>query len=518
MPTLFTSPATLSGLPPETPLLVAFSGGADSRLLLELTVDWARANGAPVTAAHLHHGIRGAEADRDEAFCRGVAAAHGIAYVCERADIPARAARSGRSLELEARLARYAFFSRVMQARGIPLLLTAHHADDQLETLLLRLLRGSGTHGLAGIPPVRPVPGGLLLRPLLTATRQDILDACRARGLTYVTDSTNLTDDCTRNCLRHRVVPLLEETAGSGIPQRTAARLCAAVREDDSFLCAEAERVFPTADDRGDGTLSVAALRAMHPALAKRCMARAFTAHVCAAQVNETQGGAGDAVPADRSPEYVHMQALTAIVAAGREGSAVSLPGGWRGTVRAARLVFLPPDGTPQGGAPQDGTPQSAKGGRIPAETPDGVQLVPGDTRWCAGGLSFTVRLESAEQPLRPDTGADVVASAVFPPDLPQPLALRRRRPGDTVLSHGMTRKLKKILCEKQVPPALRDALPLVCLPGNTPDAPPCPLWFPTAVFRDGWKPPTAGACLRLTVRAAEPSESDSEQERLTTP
>ena len=70
MPTLFTSPATLSGLPPETPLLVAFSGGADSRLLLELTVDWARANGAPVTAAHLHHGIRGAEADRDEAFCR----------------------------------------------------------------------------------------------------------------------------------------------------------------------------------------------------------------------------------------------------------------------------------------------------------------------------------------------------------------------------------------------------------------------------------------------------------------
>ena len=207
------------------------------------------------------------------------------------------------------------------------------------------------------------------------------------------------------------------------------------------------------------------------------------------------------------------MQALTAIVAAGREGSAVSLPGGWRGTIRAARLVFLPPDGTPQGGVPQ-----SAKGGRIPAETPDGVQLAPGDTRWCAGGLSFTVRLESAEQPLRPDTGADVVASAVFPPDLPQPLSLRRRRPGDTFLSHGMTKKLKKILCEKQVPPALRDALPLVCLPGNTPDAPPCPLWFPTAVFRDGWKPPTAGACLRLTVRAAEPSESDSEQERLTTP
>ena len=242
-----------------------------------------------------------------------------------------------------------------MQARGIPLLLTAHHADDQLETLLLRLLRGSGTHGLAGIPPVRPVPGGLLLRPLLTATRQDILDACRARGLTYVTDSTNLTDDCTRNCLRHRVVPLLEEMAGSGIPQRTAARLCAAVREDDSFLCAEAERVFPTADDRGDGTLSVAALRAMHPALAKRCMARAFTAQVCAAQVCAAQGGAGDAVPADRSPEYVHMQALTAIVAAGRDpcrNAGRRTAGTGRHALVRGRLILHGPAGVGRTAAP----------------------------------------------------------------------------------------------------------------------------------------------------------------------
>lgn len=491
MSTLFTSPAALSGFPPGSPLLVAFSGGADSRLLLELTAEWARANGAPVTAAHLHHGIRGAEADRDEAFCRATAAALGVAYVSERTDVPARAARSGRSLEAEARLARYDFFARVMRERGIPLLLTAHHADDQLETLLLRILRGSGTHGLAGIPPVRPVPGGLLLRPLLTATRQEILDACRTRELTYVTDSTNLTDDCTRNCLRHRVVPLLEELAGGGVPQRAAARLCAAAREDDAFLCAEAERVFPAADDRGDGTLSLAALRAMHPALAKRCMARAY------ANAFAARDGAADGLPADRSLESVHIQALVALTASGRESAAVALPGGWRGTVRAARLVFLPPDGISAGAA--SGSP-----GDIPGGTPDGVQLAPGETVWIAGGFAFSVRLEQAAQPLQPDSGADVVASAVFPPDLPQPLTLRRRRPGDTVLSHGMTKKLKKVLCEKQVPPALRDALPLVCLPGGAPDAPPVPLWFPTAVFRDGWRAPTAGACLRLTVRRME--------------
>ena len=482
MSSLFMSPAALSGLPPATPLLVAFSGGADSRLLLELTAEWARENGASVAAAHLNHGIRGGEADRDEKFCRETAAALGIACFCERADVPARAAQSRRSLELEARLARYDFFARIMRERKIPLLLTAHHADDQLETLLLRLLRGSGTHGLCGIAPVRPVPGGLLLRPMLNATRREILDECRLRGLSYVTDSTNLADSCSRNRLRHRVVPLLEELTDSGVPQRAAARLCASVREDDDFLRREAERAFSVADVRGDGSLSLAALREMHPALAKRCMARAYA---------ERAGGAGG-LPSDITLESIHLQALAAHVTEGRDGSSVSLPGGWRGVVRGAYLLFLPPDACKYSDACAG------------AESPDGLALTVGDTPWSAGGFDFSVRLETADHPLLPESCPDTAASAVFPAGLPRPLTLRRRRPGDTILSHGMTKKLKKVLSEKQVPSGLRDALPLVCIPGGSPDAPPIPLWFPTAVFRDGWPPPTEGACLRLTIRFIE--------------
>ena len=286
MPTLFTSPATLSGLPPATPLLVAFSGGADSRLLLELTVDWARANGAPVTAAHLHHGIRGAEADR-QAFCRGVAAAHGIAYVCERAT-SRRAARSGRSLELEARLAR-SFFSRVMQARGIPLLLTAHHADDQLETCSCVFCAGRDARACRH-PPVRPVPGGLLLPPA-DRDAAGYSGCLPGAGVTYVTDSTNPTDDCTRNCLRHRVVPLRRRRRAAGFPAYRRAAVRGGARG----------RQLPVPRRSGCSrppmTGGTARCRSRHSG---RCTPRSpsavwhalFTAQVCTAQ-----GGAGTPFP-----------------------------------------------------------------------------------------------------------------------------------------------------------------------------------------------------------------------------
>lgn len=462
----FLTPDALSGMPPDTPLLVAFSGGADSRLLLELTVEWAGATGAPVTAAHLHHGIRGSEADRDELFCREVCADLAVPLISERADIPARAARSGNSQELEARLARYEFFAHIMKERRIPLLLTAHHADDQLETLLLRLLRGSGVHGLGGIPPTREVPGGSLLRPLLMATRQEILDECERRGLSYVTDSTNLTDAYARNRLRHAVIPLMEQLTGEGVPQRSAARLAEAAREDDSYLCAEADRLYLMLDEGGDGHLSVAGLTGLHPALAKRCILQAYAAAV------------GQDSTGERSLSAAHLAALQELIAVGREGASVTLPGGWRGSIMAGRLVFGAPT------APD----------RTTATNTAQLRLTDGTVLWASGGPDISVALEAAATVLPPVSGPGVVASAVFPADLPRPLILRHRRPGDTIYSHGMTKKLKKVLCDAHIPTHLRDTLPLVCLPDGQ------PLWFPTAVFRDGYAPPSAGGCIRLTI------------------
>ena len=231
-PAGFTLPHCLTELPIGTPLLVGFSGGADSCLLLSLLSLYGKETNTPIYAAHLHHGIRGLEADRDRDFCIETAKAYGIPLFVKEVDIPALSQASGRGLELEARLARYAFFDELMTAHHIPVLATAHHADDQLETLLLRLMRGTGTRGLGGIHPVRQHGQGLVIRPLLSLSKQDILSECERRHLSYVTDSTNEKDLAERNKLRHSVIPVMKEIAPQDLT-RSALRLSQNAREDE---------------------------------------------------------------------------------------------------------------------------------------------------------------------------------------------------------------------------------------------------------------------------------------------
>lgn len=196
--------ALKAGLPEgEKDITVALSGGADSMALLNLLLEVRNELGLCVYAAHLNHMIRGAEADRDEAFVRQECQRLGVKLFCERADVPSVAEREGKSLELAAREVRYEFLERV----SMGLIATAHNADDNLETLLLNLTRGTGIEGLCGIPFKR----GRLIRPLLSVSRAEIEEYCGKKGIGYVTDSTNLSDDYTRNKLRHRVIPALKE-------------------------------------------------------------------------------------------------------------------------------------------------------------------------------------------------------------------------------------------------------------------------------------------------------------------
>lgn len=459
----FIQPHVLSERPPETPLLVAFSGGADSRLLLELAVAYGRAYGAPVYAAHLHHGIRGDEADRDEIFCRQAAHALGVTLFVEHADVPALAAASGRSLEWEAREARYAFLSRVMTERSIPLLLTAHHADDQLETLLLRLVRGTGTKGMGGIAPVRPlanVPHGLVLRPLLACSKSAILQACRQQGLTYVNDSTNELDDCARNRIRHEIIPALERLSGEGVPQSGASRLARYAREDHAYL-AEQGRILYEEAQRAPSAFSADDLAHAHPAVAKRALSLAYT---------ELTGDP------ENSLSSTHLDALLSLCQKKIHGTSVALPLSAQGMICDDRLVFSPFE------EPDD----------IAAPTKP-IPLREGDTVWDGGRM--TIRVEQFSTPALPLQGDSVLASAVFPSDkLPLPLWARGKEAGDVLRHHGVGRKLKKLLCDQNVPPSLRPRIPLICTGDMT------PLWFPTAGFADGYAPPAEGATLRITV------------------
>lgn len=463
-------------LPDAAAYLVAFSGGADSRLLLGLVAEAVRASGARVYAAHLNHGIRGEEADRDEAFCRRVCDELGVTIFTERADIPARAAQSGHSIEFEAREARYDFFARLMEREGIPVLLTAHHADDNLETVLLRLLRGSGTRGMGGIPYERPLPCRLsdgtvcrVVRPLLDYTRAEIEAELKRRGWDYVTDSTNASPDHTRNRLRHTVVPALESIAGECVPQRCAARLCRAATEDEEALSAIAETQFAASGDPDTGAIPLPALTNQPAAIAKRVILHGYAAYL--------RGQGEDTVPLHRTLSAYHLDALLTLAREGQAGVVSDeLPVGVRATIAGERLIFT-----------------AGEHDETHAPTREPVTLSLGITPW---DEPFSILTEASDTPLTPLTGEDIWASAVFPASVGE-LFVRPRATGDTIHSHGMHKRIKKLLCDKHIPVDLRDRLPLVCLSdGHI-------LWCPAVAFADGYTAPVDGRCIRITVRHA---------------
>ncbi|MEE0787085.1 MAG: tRNA lysidine(34) synthetase TilS, partial [Oscillospiraceae bacterium] len=179
---------------PGAQVVCAVSGGADSMAMLCCLRELAAELSVYVRAAHFNHRLRGAESDGDEAFVRAFCAAEGIELVCGAPEKPARS-------EEEAREQRYAFLDSI----PCDAIAVAHTAEDNLETLLQHLLRGSGLRGLGGIPPRR----GRYVRPLLAVSHAQAREYLRARGTGWREDATNAEDGCQRNRLRHGVLPLL---------------------------------------------------------------------------------------------------------------------------------------------------------------------------------------------------------------------------------------------------------------------------------------------------------------------
>lgn len=187
----------------EAPLLAALSGGADSVALLRILLRL----GHRCAAAHCNFHLRGAESDRDEAFCRSLCRELGVELHVTHFDTREYAVRQGISIEMAARELRYAWFDELCRRGGYACVAVAHHRDDAVETLLLNLVRGTGIAGLTGIRP----KNGKVVRPLLGISRDDIAAYLKALGQEFVTDSTNLQDEYVRNKIRLRVLPLLEE-------------------------------------------------------------------------------------------------------------------------------------------------------------------------------------------------------------------------------------------------------------------------------------------------------------------
>ena len=267
-------------------VVCAVSGGADSMALLWAMYLLQDKLEISLSAAHFNHGLRGAESDRDEAFVRDFCAGYGIPFVSGRGQVVAGV----KGLEAAARDARYAFLKT--QPGKIA---TAHTADDNAETVLMHLVRGTGLKGLGGITPVN----GCLIRPMLGITRQEVLAFLEEYSIPYVEDSSNSGDDFLRNRLRHHVMPLLKQE-NPCLAQNLSA-MAVRLRQDEQALADAAEEAM---------TDNVTVLGQMQPAIRNRVL----TTYLHRAGVKE--------------PEAEHVAALEKLVFSPNPSAKAMFPGG----------------------------------------------------------------------------------------------------------------------------------------------------------------------------------------------
>lgn len=292
-------------------VLAAVSGGLDSMCLLHMLYH----GGFTVAAAHYNHGLRGREAERDQAFVRRYCQGLGIPFYTEAGDVAALARKAGAGIEETARRARYAFLYRTAAEIGASKIATAHTADDNVETVLMNLTRGAGTNGLAGIPPVR----GIVIRPLLAVSRAELIAYAKAHGLSHVEDSTNQTDAYTRNRIRHRVIPELKEINPA---------LCAAVANMTELLRADARYLDGLAADFLKEWSGGEVIRI--PAAAMKALALPVKSRVVY-QMMEKMG---------LRPDKAVIGGVLDLLAGGRPSGRLSLGGGWTACREYEDLLF----------------------------------------------------------------------------------------------------------------------------------------------------------------------------------
>lgn len=220
-------------------VLVAVSGGADSVCLLHVLSSIKNSFNYNISAAHLNHSIRGAEADRDEDYVIGLCKKLKIKCYTEKTDVPKLAQEKGMTEEEAGRRARYEFFERVLSENNIDYVATAHNKNDQAETVLMRIIRGSGLTGLRGIKYKRE---DCVIRPLLDVSREEIENYCREAEIDFKTDSTNKDDNYTRNKIRHQLIPLASEINPSVID--ALANLSKTLGDDADFIDNYAKRLY----------------------------------------------------------------------------------------------------------------------------------------------------------------------------------------------------------------------------------------------------------------------------------
>ncbi|NWF68219.1 MAG: tRNA lysidine(34) synthetase TilS [Chloroflexi bacterium] len=415
--------------PAGSVVVVAVSGGADSLALLHVLRTLAAALKIRLHAATLDHGLRGEAGAADARFVVEQCRAWGIPVTVESITLASDA-----DIEAQARRARYAFLARAAQQVGASLVAVAHHADDQAETVLLRLLRGSGTFGLRAmafqVPYVDGVVPVTIVRPLLAVTRAQIESYCRENGLTPRHDATNDDTDYTRNYLRHEIMPRLLTINPQAVAALCRLAQSAALEQDllDSLLPdMVTDRL--TRSETPRVTIERSAFVALHPALQRRWLHAAVT----------RLGHAADA-------SYERIVAAVQVALTGQVGARVQFPHGLWMRVDYQTIVL------------ETAAAQPEKWTILLPENAEIMVNIPGDTSipGAAWSLRASLYAEQYCARLALPAGARVL--------------LRTRRRGERFAPLGLgghTQKLSEWLIDHKVPRALRDSIPLLVVNGQ---------------------------------------------------
>lgn len=403
--------------PKGAKIVVGVSGGADSVCLLHLLHRMQKEREWQLLAVHIHHGLRGAEADADAQFVETLCREMGIFCIVKRANVRAEAKARGVGEEEAGRLIRYEVFRELAGTEGR--IAVAHHRKDQAETLLMRLCRGTGMTGLVGMLPLREN----ICRPLLFCSREEIEAYCRAEGLSWQEDATNGQAIYTRNKVRLQVLPLLEEINPRA--EEHIAKTASLLAEEEEYMeqqAAVCERAVRLDAPNGEIRLRRSAVMALHPAMRRRVLRRAMQSFW------------------QTEPSLVQLTALEELLQK-QSGKKRVFTGGVCAENRYHILVLY------------------REAERVPKQEGFCFALpMEGEGEIPEAGLAYRIWL--SEEPV--EISQDVCTNVFDYDKIEKNLFCRTRRTGDVIRLQAGRKKIKDVFIDEKIPKEERDRIPLI--------------------------------------------------------
>lgn len=417
-------------------VIIGFSGGADSSAILHYLSKKTK----NLLAVHINHMIRGEEALRDEFFCKTVCQKYGVKFLSYRVDVPRLAQQSRQGVEETARKERYKIFSKLLsEYPEYKCVVTAHNANDNAETIIFNLTRGSGTNGIAGIKPNL----GNVYRPLIYCSKQEILEYCKENSIKYVNDSTNDDTDYTRNYIRHEIVPMLEKLNPSFLD--SCIRMSENVRDDENYIRQTSDRII--AEHKIAKRASTELINSLDKAIALRVLK-----HM-----------------AQDNLDSKSVDSCIQLAKNGSVGQYINLPNGISFKKERGYVKFV---------KTEDLFKVSYH-----VSLKDGLNNIK--------KIGIVIALNTNDEP----KGYELLDSITL--EASGALIARNRKDGDKVTQGKMTKKLKKLFYDKQIPSHRRDKIPVICDELGV-------IYVPRVVIRDGAKQKNGNATVRVYKKAEE--------------